>query len=45
MVLVNRVLALGTFQLDGEIHLGLVHVIIFAESLKAGGKHLNPQLP
>src|ERR1700747_1851613 len=44
LILVDRVLPLGTLQLDGDLHRRLVDFVIFAEGLKSRRQYLYPQL-
>src|SRR5579859_3524889 len=43
LIFINRELPLWPFQLDGDIHLGLVNVEIFPVSLKSLRQHLHSQ--
>src|SRR5271167_372900 len=44
LILVNRILAFGTLQLDGDLHRRLIYFVVFSKSLKTGGQYLHSQL-
>src|SRR6202521_5468687 len=44
MIVVNRILAFRTLQLDGDFNRRLVHIVVPAEGLAPRGQHLHPQL-
>src|SRR5713226_9744989 len=44
MVLVNRVLTSGALHFHGDVHVGLIHVVVIAVSLKTLSQDLNAKL-